>query len=92
MENYICGDMTYTSNYAAYFSNAYDHQLMYNSNIEFQAKPYSWESFSKVHTEGEPSERYWMNVQVIPFATMGVTWDHCCPGWNLPLQYGYYRR
>lgn len=64
---YLCGDMTTKDDYSCYYANGYDHNLQYNVGVVFQPGPYKWKSYSRIHTEGEPEERYWMCVRAIPF-------------------------
>ena len=73
METYLCGNMTNMSEYSAFYTDAIDQQIQYNVGPAFAKGPYAWESHSAIHAEGEPEERYWMNVLVIPFETLGVT-------------------
>ena len=73
METYLCGNMTNMSEYSAFYTDAIDQQIQYNVGPAFAKGPYAWESHSAIHAEGEPEDRYWMNVLVIPFETLGVT-------------------
>lgn len=74
METYLCGNMTNMTEYSAFYTDAIDQQIQYNVGPVFSPGPYNWESHSKIIESEEPSERYWMNVLVVPFETLGVNY------------------
>ncbi|MGI5855562.1 MAG: DUF4838 domain-containing protein [Candidatus Merdivicinus sp.] len=73
METYLCGNMTNMTEYSAFYTDAIDQQIQYNVGPSYAKGPYGWESHSAILADGEPADRYWMNVLVIPFETLGVT-------------------
>lgn len=73
METYLCGNMTNMTEYSAFYTDAIDQQIQYNVGPAYAKGPYAWESHSAILADGEPADRYWMNVLVIPFETLGVT-------------------
>lgn len=62
------------SEYSAYYTDVIDQQIQFDVGPVHHPGPYAWESHSRVVSDGEPSERYWMNVLVVPFETLGVNY------------------
>ena len=79
-ETYLCGNMTNLNDHHAFYSDAKDQTLLYDAGATFHARPYEWESHSRQIADGDPSERYWMNVLVIPFETLGVNYQSAVLG------------
>lgn len=79
-ETYLCGNMTNMGDHHAFYSDAKDQTLQYDAGAAFHARPYEWESHSRQIAEGEPSQRYWMNVLVIPFDMLGVNYKSAVLG------------
>ena len=73
METYLCGDANQLFNYRAYYSDAKGNAFCYLPGIEFDANGPRWNAYYGAHTSDVEEERYWVNLQVVPFADMGVT-------------------
>ena len=80
METYLVGNMTNMSEYSAYYTDVIDQQIQFDVGPVHHPGPYAWESHSRVVSDGEPSERYWMNVLVVPFETLGVNYKNAVLG------------
>ena len=75
MESYLCGDANQLFNYRAYYSDAKGNAFCYLPGITFDSTGPRWKAYYGAHLSDTPSERYWVNLQVVPFADMGVTAD-----------------
>ncbi len=73
METSLCGDANQLFDFRAYYSDAKGNTFCYLPGIEFDSDGPKWNAYYGAHTSENPSERYWVNVQVVPFADMGVT-------------------
>ncbi|MGN1347018.1 MAG: DUF4838 domain-containing protein, partial [Eubacteriales bacterium] len=91
-ENYFVGNMTNTDVYYGYYSDLGGNHFRYISDGAVHKDPVQpeWEVRTAVHPDEDPSKRYYVHVQVIPFASLGTDWKTALPGGMLVHNSGRY--
>lgn len=81
-ENYFVGSMTNKEVYYGYYSDLGGNHFRYISDGAVHKDPDQpeWEVRTAVHRGGEPSERYYVHAQAIPFASLDTDWKTALPG------------
>ncbi len=81
-ENYFVGDMTNLSTYYAYYSDMVGQHFRYVSDgaVHKDKLQPAWSTATAVHRDPDPSKRYYVHAQKIPFATFDRDWKTAVPG------------
>jgi len=81
-ENYIVANMTNMSTYYSYYSDLGGNHFRYISDgsIHRDKIQPDWKVRTVVHSDDDPAKRYYVHVQVIPFASLGLDYKTAMPG------------
>jgi len=81
-ENYIVANMTNMSSYYCYYSDPGGNHFRYisDTSIHKDAIQPEWTVRTAVHNDDDPTKRYYVHVQMIPFESLGTDYKTAMPG------------